>query len=111
MINALFDRMCHFLSSLSIFCTVSEYDCIVLKKHYQMSATRYKRPHVNIFICIEMTRKRHLDTKKKQYPVYHSRVSFVLCSGAGRSEGQGASIQKGHFQQKGHLTQISTFGD
>ena len=31
-----------------------------------MSATRYKRPHVEIFICIEMARERNQGTKKKQ---------------------------------------------
>ena len=30
-----------------------------------MSATCYKKPHVDILICIEMTRERNLGTKKK----------------------------------------------
>ena len=34
-----------------------------------MSATRYKKPHVDILICIEMTRERNLGIKKK-HPVY-----------------------------------------
>ena len=34
-----------------------------------MSATCCKRPHVDIFICIEMRRERNLG-KKKQHPVY-----------------------------------------
>ena len=29
-----------------------------------MSATRYKKPHVDILICIEMTRERNLGIKK-----------------------------------------------
>ena len=33
-----------------------------------MSATRYKKPHVDILICIEMTRERNLGIKKK-HPV------------------------------------------
>ena len=31
-----------------------------------MSTTRYKRPHVDIFICIEMTRERNGGTKNKR---------------------------------------------
>ena len=34
-----------------------------------MSATRYKRPNVDIFICIEMARERNQGTKKKPHPV------------------------------------------
>ena len=34
-----------------------------------MSATRYKRPHVDIFICIEMARERNRIIKKN-HPVY-----------------------------------------
>ena len=33
-----------------------------------MSATCYKRPHVDIFICIEMGRERNLGIKK-EHPV------------------------------------------
>ena len=36
-----------------------------------MSATRYKRPHVDIFICIEMGRERNQGIIKK-HPVYNN---------------------------------------
>ena len=35
-----------------------------------MSATHYKRPHVDIFICIEMPREKNL-VIKKTHPVYY----------------------------------------
>ena len=41
-----------------------------------MSATRYKKPHVDILICIEMTRERNLGIKKK-HPVYITQFLMV----------------------------------
>ena len=38
-----------------------------------MSATRYKKPHVDILICIEMTRERNLGIKKK-HPVHSKQI-------------------------------------
>ena len=42
-----------------------------------MSATRYKRPHVDIFICIEMGRERNQGIIKK-HPVYKEILTFLL---------------------------------
>ena len=40
-----------------------------------MSATRYKKPHVDILICIEMTRERNQGIKKNtRYICYHPLV-------------------------------------
>ena len=41
-----------------------------------MSATRYKRPHVDIFICIEMGRERNQGIIKK-HPVYLSKFEII----------------------------------
>ena len=38
-----------------------------------MSDTRYKKPHVDILICIEMTRERNLGTKK------NTMISGIYC--------------------------------
>ena len=37
-----------------------------------MSATRYKRPHVDIIIVIEMARERNRVIKKKKHPVLYN---------------------------------------
>jgi hypothetical protein len=42
-----------------------------------MSATHYKKPHVDIFICIEMARERNRVIKKK-HPVYVIKVFTVI---------------------------------
>ena len=40
-----------------------------------MSATRYKKTHVDILICIEMTRERNLGIKRK-HPVFLTHYLF-----------------------------------
>ena len=42
-----------------------------------MSATRYKKPHVDILICIEMTRERNLGIKKTP-GIFLSHAFYVL---------------------------------
>ena len=60
-------------ASFSIFSTVSEYNYVVTQKknqkNYLMSATHYRKLHVDIFICIEMARERNR-VIKKEHPVY-----------------------------------------
>ena len=44
-----------------------------------MSATRYKRPHVDIFICIEMVRERNQGIILiKKHPVYHKSIHITI---------------------------------
>ena len=42
-----------------------------ITKNYPMSATRYKRPHGDIFICIEMARERNQVIKKNTRYIHY----------------------------------------
>ena len=61
-----------------------------------MSATRYKKPHVDILICIEMTRERNLGIKKK-HPVLYERKNNNNLMFA-RYESKSFSVQYSHLE-------------
>ena len=46
-----------------------------------MSATRYKKPHVDILICIEMTRERNLGIKKHPVLTFFLLLKIEFSSG------------------------------
>ena len=89
------------------FCTVSEYDYVVIFFYFflnhPMSATHYKRPHVDIFICIEMARERNRGTKKT-HPVLGKetyRLVRLTCSPSTRT--RPLKIQSGYGSLLGHI--------